>query len=350
METRVLTDACTLAEVADAWRGLGDSLEGLPHQSSFDYVNTWATSLPAGAELRVVVAEDHGELVGALPLAIVPRRVGPVRWRELVFLHEGDHRDAVVDDRRVSPSTTVKALLAAGFAAAEGVQRINLRYLPAGSHLVHHLFRGAATNPHLRPLVEIPRIELSRYDDFAGYRRTVPRSSLTSLNKLRRELGLEVSEVPAPSEQLFAELVELHRTEKQHLHARGRLDRRSLFEDPRLRSAYGRLVVDNRHAVAFVARTGEGRLAFYELAWRRGRRVWAWNTAYDPDLAQHRPSRARIAVIESLFTAGTTDTYDLGAGRYPWKFELTTQFGLSYEFSQWVGEDVVTRVLKRLRP
>lgn len=350
METRVLTDASTLVEVADAWRALGDSLADLPHQSSFDYIHAWAKALPPGAQLCLVVAEDHGELVGALPLAIVPRRVGPVQWRELVFLHEGDLRDAIVDDRRVSASTTVKALLAAGLAAAEGVQRVNLRYLPSGSHLVHHLFRGAGTNPHVRPLVEIPRVELSRYDGFAAYRRTVPRSSLTSLNKMRRELGLGVSEVPAPSAELFAELVELHRSEKQQLQAQGRHDRRSLFEDPRLMSGYRRLVVDNPHAVAFVARTGEGRLAFYELAWRRGRRVWAWNTAYDPGLAKHRPSRARIAVLEALFEAGTTDVYDLGAGRYPWKFELTTQFGLSYEFSQWVGDDAVTRLLKRLRP
>ena len=350
METRVLTDSSMLGEAADRWRALGVAREELPHQSSYDYVRAWADPMPPGSQLCVVIAEDHDQLVGALPLAVVPRHVGPLRWRELVFVHEGDHRDVVVDDHRVSASTTVKALLAAALDHARGVQRVNLRYLPAGSHLVHHLLRSADHNRHVRPLVEIPRVQLSAFDGFAAYRRTVPRSSLTSLNKMRRELGLGVSEVPAPSAELFAELVELHRSEKQQLQAQGRHDRRSLFEDPRLMSGYRRLVVDNPHAVAFVARTGEGRLAFYELAWRRGRRVWAWNTAYDPGLAKHRPSRARIAVLEALFEAGTTDVYDLGAGRYPWKFELTTQFGLSYEFSQWVGDDAVTRLLKRLRP
>lgn len=350
METRVLTDSSMLGEAAERWRALGAAREELPHQSSYDYVRAWADAMPPGAQLCVVIAEDHDQLVGALPLAVVPRHVGPLRWRELVFVHEGDHRDVVVDDRRVSASTTVKALLAAALDHARGVQRVNLRYLPAGSHLVHHLLRSADHNRHVQPLVEIPRVQLSAFDGFAAYRRTVPRSSLTSLNKLRRDLGLHVSAATAPSAALFDEVVGLHRREKEHLLAQGRRERRSLFDDPRRMTAYRSLVVGQPHAVAHLARTGDGRLAFYELAWQRGRHMWAWNTAYEPDLAKHRPSRARIAVFEELFTADSTDTYDLGAGRYPWKFELTADFGVAYEYSRWVADDAVSRVLRRLRP
>lgn len=351
MEIRIVRTNAGFEALGDAWRALEDAHPALPHHLSFDYVAAWVRTRPTEHELVVAVAEDHAELVGVLPLVVVPRVAGPLRWRELQFVTEGDHRDAIVDGRRVSPSTTVKALLAGALESADGVRRINLRYLADDSPLTHHLFRSHEHNRNVRPLVEIPRVDLTQPRDFAAYRRTVPRSSLTSLNKLRRELALEVAEVRPVTADLFAELVSLHRREKDHLvDTAGRRDRRSLFEDPRRMAAYRQLVVDQPHASAFVARTGEGRLAFYELAWRRGRRVWAWNTAYEPEFAKLRPSRARIASLEALFAAGDTDSYDLGAGRYPWKFELTSTFSLAYEWSTWVGDDPVTRVLRRVRP
>ncbi|MBB1501347.1 GNAT family N-acetyltransferase [Propioniciclava sp. MC1683] len=351
MDVRIISSISDFEGLRDAWRELETADPTLPHQLTYEYVAAWLRTTPADHELLVTVAEDHGELVGVLPLAIMPRSAGPIRWRELGFPMEGDHRDVIVDARRLKPSTITKALLGHAFEAARGVQRINLRYLPSESHLLLHLLRTHEHNAAVRPLVEIPRIEMHRFTGFAEYRRTVPRSALTSLNKQRRELGIEVTEISPISSELFAEFVALHLREKEHLvEHHGRRERRSLFEDPRRLATYRDVVVDKSHATAFVARTGEGRLAFYELAWRRDRRVWAWNTAYEPDFAQWRPSRARISAIEGLFAAGDTDVYDLGAGRYPWKFELTSHFAQSYQWTSWQGKDPVTRLLRRVRP
>lgn len=350
MDVRVITTDDEFAALEPAWRAWEDGVAALPHQMSFEYVSAWVRAR-GDARLHMVVAEDHHELVGVLPTAIQQRSVGPARWQELAFVTEGDHRDILVDGRRVSPSTTIRTLIGAAPGAQQGIRRTSLRYLPSRSPLVHHMLRSAELNSTVRTLVEIPRVELKTFAGFASYRRTVTRSALTSLNKLRRDLGLEVTEVSPVPPALYTELVELHRRERRVLvEQHGRRDRRSLFDDPRRAAAYRSLVVGSPHASAFVARTKAGELAFYELAWRRGRCVWAWNTAYEPALAKHRPSRARIAMLEQLFERGDTDVYDLGAGRYPWKFELTSTFSVTYEATRWTGDDRLARVLRGIRP
>lgn len=348
METWIVTSLAGLQALGPAWQALGQALPELPHTATHEYVAAWARALPAGAELAVVVAEDHGELTGILPTALFRRTKGPLTVVELAFLHEGDQRDAVLDTRRVPANTTVKALLG----AAEGLspRRISLRYLPANSPVTHHLLRSPAHNPATRLLVEHPRILLGRYASFAEYRRTLPRSLITAANKLRRDLGMELAAIsPVPAE-LFAELVAAHQRQQQHLNrADARAQRRSLFENPNRLQAYQDLTVDNPAAIAFVARTGAGEYLFHELAWQRGGAVTAWNTAYNPDFADHRPSRARLDAIEWLFTQEVS-VFDLGAGRYPWKFELTPDFTNTYEYAAWLGSDPAAHLLRRIRP
>lgn len=351
METRIVDSLAGLDALGPSWRALEETQPDLPFSCTFDYVAAWARARIGTTELAVVVAEDHGEVVGVLPLGLTPRRKGPVSVMELAFLAEGDRRDAVLDARRVSSGTTIKALLAASFALDANARRVSLRYLPAHSPLTHHLLRSAEHNPQVRPLVELPLIELARHPGFAEYRRTIPRSVITSANKLRRELGMRL-EVQSPvSEPVFDELVAQHRRQQQVLIERhGRHDRRSLFDDPVRARAYRMITVGNPSAMAFVARTSAGELLFHELAWRRGATVTAWNTAYNPDFADHRPSRARLDAIEWLYADGGVQVFDLGAGRYPWKFELTPAFELAYDYAAWQGDDALGRILRTLRP
>jgi len=351
VDTRIVTSLAGLDALGPSWRALEETQPDLPFSCTFDYVAAWARARLGTTELAVVVAEDQGQLVGVLPLGLTTRRKGPVSVLEVAFLTEGDRRDAVLDARRVSPGTTVKALLAAAFALDAKPRRVSLRYLPAHSPLTHHLLQSTEHNPQVRPLVELPLIELARHGSFAEYRRTIPRSVIRRANKMRRELGMRV-EVESPvSESLFDELVAQHRRQQQFLIERhGRRDRRSLFDDPVRERAYRMITVGNPGALAFVARTSAGELLFHDLAWRRGATVTAWNTAYNPDFAHHRPSRARLDAIEWLYEDGGVRVFDLGAGRYPWKFELTPAFELAYDFAAWQGDDTVGRVLRKLKP
>lgn len=350
VETRIVNSLADLDALGPSWRALEETQPDLPFSCTFDYVAAWARARLGTTELAVVVAEDHGQLIGTLPLGITTRRKGPVSVMELAFLAEGDRRDAVLDARRVSPGTTIKALLSASLALGVEARRISLRYLPAHSPLTHHLLRSSEHNAQVRPLVELPLIELARHPGFTQYRRTIPRSAITSANKMRRELGMRL-EVHSPvSESLFDELVAQHRRQQQVLIERhGRHERRSLFDDPVRKRAYRTITVGNPSALAFVARTSAGELLFHELAWRRGGTVTAWNTAYNPDFAHHRPSRARLDAIEWLYADGDVRVFDLGAGRYPWKFELTPAFELAYDFSAWRGDDALGRLLRKLR-
>lgn len=353
METRIIETIEGLESIGPSWRAIDDDQPETPFSTTFDYVVAWARARVAAGNttLSVIAAEDSGELVGVLPLALTRRSKGPVSFLELAFITEGDHRDVVVDARRVSAGTTIKALLQAALTLDHPVRRVSLRYLPSRSPLTHYLLKSPEHNTSVRPLVELPRIELRRHPNFAEYRRTVPRSVVKSANRLRRELGMSLEVVSPVTASLFEELTAQHRREQRVLNAQGdRRDRRSLFDDPVREQAYREITLGSDAAMAFVARSSAGDLLFHDLAWRRGTTVLAWNTAYNPDFADLKPSRARLDAIEWMFGERGIDVFDLGTGRYPWKYQLTPDFAMAYEYGAWLGEGRLTRLLEKLRP
>ena len=84
MDTRIVTTDADFDALAPAWLALEEADPDLPPQLTHAYVAAWVRQR-GDARLHVVVAEDHGELVGVLPLVVEALfvRNGPSRRLDL---------------------------------------------------------------------------------------------------------------------------------------------------------------------------------------------------------------------------------------------------------------------------
>ncbi|MFF9099259.1 GNAT family N-acetyltransferase [Streptomyces rubrogriseus] len=123
----LVTDEGAFAELAPQWRRLyGRCAAATPFQSHA-WLHSWWRSYGAAGRLRLVLAREGGELVGAAPLTLVRR---PVPALVPLGGAISDYGDVLLDDER-GPDAV--AALAAGLAAVARTALVDLREVRPGA-------------------------------------------------------------------------------------------------------------------------------------------------------------------------------------------------------------------------
>ncbi|MFD5652818.1 GNAT family N-acetyltransferase [Streptomyces sp. NPDC127039] len=123
----LVTDEGAFAELAPQWRRLyGRCAAATPFQSHA-WLLSWWRSYGSAGRLRLVLAREGGELVGAAPLTLVRR---PVPALVPLGGAISDYGDVLLDDER-GPQAV--AALAAGLAAAARTALVDLREVRPGA-------------------------------------------------------------------------------------------------------------------------------------------------------------------------------------------------------------------------
>ncbi len=83
--------------------------------------------------------------------------------------------------------------------------------------------------------------------------------------------------------------------------------------------------------VATYCYESRGTLIAARSAFRHRRNLLSWTSCYDPDFRDYRLGKVlQYDILDHILTNDDVDEFDLGAGRYPWKFEWTRHFDTSY--------------------
>lgn len=123
----LVTDEGAFAELAPQWRRLyGRCAAATPFQSHA-WLLSWWRSYGSAGRLRLVLAREGGELVGAAPLTLVRR---PVPALVPLGGAISDYGDVLLDDER-GPDAV--AALAAGLAAVARTALVDLREVRPGA-------------------------------------------------------------------------------------------------------------------------------------------------------------------------------------------------------------------------
>lgn len=330
MRVEVVSDGPGLEALAHDWTRL-EAQPGVPFYATHRWVSAWwsAHGDDPAFTLCVLVARQDDRVVGVAPFAVRRRSRGATTTRTLRWASHGDYLDVLLDESGPADVGTVCKALVDHALEQVGVDRLRLGNLPQDSRLLHWLLRSPH-NPQVRLHVENPYIDLRRYaglEDFED--RSVPSKTRKYRNKLHRERDVRFRVFHGDEDDVLARMSAVHRAEKDHLVARGRDERHSLYEDPRrvaqVRAAFA------EDAVTFGYEDGEGTLIGYRTCWKDGARLLSWNSAYLPAYEGYRLGKVlQLDIMEHLFSDGGVDVFDLGAGRYAWKFEWTPTFTSSY--------------------
>ena len=333
MHLDVISTSEGLSDLRDEWEALERSDTKAPYYVTHRYVSAWwaAYADDPDRELHVVRVTNNGRCVGIAPLVVWTREVRGKTLRVLRFTGTGDYNAPLIDPD--ASAGAVCKLVREHLETGERWDRVHLGNIPATSAWAHQLFKSGL-NPKLTVHVECPYVDMAKYDDLAAFeKRHLPAQLRNRRNKLYREAEPTFRVWHGNEEDILGQIAQLHRLEKEYLIAqKARTERYSLFEDPARMAHVRALFTGTDDVVTFGLTTPKDGLIGYITCFRYGGTVLSWNIAYHPDYEQYRIGKVlHYEAIAHLFRAGGVDRFDFGAGRYPWKFEWTDDFDLTYQ-------------------
>ncbi|MBR7742149.1 GNAT family N-acetyltransferase [Phycicoccus sp. BSK3Z-2] len=333
MDVEVVADGAGLAALEEDWRRLDEADPRSELYTSFDGVRAWWAGFGAQEQwtLHVLVARHNGAVVGLLPLVRQARRTGGRTRQVLRFAAHGDYLGAVVDP--AGPVGTVLKALLDHVDADPAWDVLRLDGIRAGSWLCSATLGSERWNRHLRHQVEQPCILLADVPDLATFEeRGLPSKTRKYRNRLLRDHDVRFVVRDGDDGDVLARLAALHVREKEHLvQDEGRSERHSWGENPQRMGMYERMFATPGLVRTFCYESPAGDLLAARSTFRHGRTLLSWTSAYDPALRDYRLGKViQYDVLEHVLAEGGVDVFDLGSGRYPWKFEWTEDFGSTY--------------------
>ncbi|OLT45073.1 hypothetical protein BJF86_10555 [Serinicoccus sp. CNJ-927] len=335
IETSICRTTEDLAALREEWEAL--ERPGESYYTSHRFVSAWWESYrhAPGYRLHVVLVRQEGQLVGVGPFAFRPEKregqpVTVLRWAS-----HGDYMAALhARGDSVANPKTVSGLILDELQRVvddDEAQVVQLTGIPSESDFAWHIRTSQQHHQRLAFLIENPWIDLR--EPYA-----VPSHARKYRGKLEREREVHLHTFAGDEHGILDRIAEVHRAEKNHLvEARGRSERHSLYDDDRRTEHIRQVFTTTDDALTFAYLDSDdpatGRVLGYRTVFRDGRRLLSWNSAYLPELERYRLGKVlQLAILEHVTQHDLADEFDLGAGKYPWKFEWTPHQRPTYRY------------------
>lgn len=344
MEVKIVSTGEEMAQLQEQWERLEQQDPDIAIYSTYGFVRAWWQSFSRRSNFRLhlVCVYHNNVLVGIGPFVQVERQRGPIRYKILEFAGRGDYLNVLID-RSLNPLTVIKYIFQS--LAKGDWDIIQLSYIPASSQLAAYLFKSQE-NPYFQPLVENPLIDFTAFASFRQYaEENLPANVVKYRNKFSRNEGLRFEAIYGNRNDIFEEISQLHRLEKEYLVGeKGRKERQSLYEKRYVADYIRELFQRDKDILTFTYRGRDNQLIGYKTSFLHKGTAYSWNGAYNPEYNSYSIGKILYYdILEHLFATGIVHRYDFGAGRYQWKFEWTDNFSTTYKY-----EKAVTGRGKRL--
>lgn len=333
------------------WERIEQSMPGLTYFSTFRYNFLWWQSFYRNNKLALflMVCRHNGVIVGIAPLQLTDIKYRFYVSRTLQFMHGGgDYSDFIVDYTcQAAPSNIVDRLLTEIDAHRNEYDEVWLTHISQYTELAH-LMLTSQRNKDFQYLVECPYIDFSRYTDFESYTKAYqPKKIKQYVNRFCREVDYRMV---VTSKDLIKDLAKVHIAEK-NLHLRkGNIRRHSCFESEYLDDFFSSLYKDNSNILSYILydnKTDEI-ICFY-TGYLYKNIFHSATTAYNPNYAQLAVGKIfNFFIFAENSREPRWQLFDMGTGRYPWKFEMTDSFNLLYQYHTFVPRTVKIIRLSKL--
>lgn len=346
MEIQVLTSSEALFQLKTDWEKLENEDKSLTYYNTFHFNYSWWMSFgnDPNKQLFLLCVHDGARLAGIAPLMIETVHRAWVQYRIIKFIGRGDFLNFIIDRNSGQEQEIIDRMFREIERRKKDWDQIQLTHVAEDSALMWYLLKHDRYQRHLRYLTMCPQVHLKEFRSFQDYRdQYIPAKTYKHMTKLEKEIGYRFKVVNHQTDiDIYDDIARIHKSEQQYLiQDKGRTERRSLFEDPRNETFLRSLFRNNPNVVTFLLETGEGRLMAYQTCYLFHNKLHLWNLGYDPVFTQVNLNYVRtIEMFKYLFEHDQPYLIDWGAGSYPWKFEWTDRFVVSFAFSMWRNKSI----------
>jgi len=334
MEYRIIETFAEFESLKEDWERIEKLSSLTTYTSTFHYNFLWWENLSDKnpATLFIIVIYNNGKVTGIAPLKIEKTRSRLYTYRELVFLAPGDYSDFLIDIvSEVDPVKVLSLIFSVIQKNSEKYDKIWLTHFSQHTILAHYLFISNY-NKDLYYLIENPYIDFTKYSSYEEYTNVfLPKKLKQYLNKFQREVKYKMI---VTSENVIDKISKIHIAEKTHLNSKGKTQRHSSFEDPKTYSFINSLYTNNPNQITYLLVDEDNDdeiICFYT--------GYVFNNIFHSGITAYSPKYQRLSVgkifnymiFEHNIAEPRWKIFDMGTGRYSWKFEMTDSFNLLYQ-------------------
>ncbi len=322
LSTELVEDLAEVGATRSSWDALAVET-AQPYCAPAWMLAWWRHVSPPGAQLRIVLVRDRGELVGVAPFFCERNRAGLVRYRIL-----GAHTSSGVD---------LLARRGQEGEVAASIAEILIRARPSPDVVLFEGSRGSVAWPglvatswselcrvglHRRIALDAPTLSLvdRSYDEWFASKSTNFRQSMRRRMRQLERAGVR-ARLSTPGQDLSHDLRRFAALHHRRWRARGG----SGVLDPRveamLAEAAGELISSGRFRLWSLEADGQMISAHAFVC--AGGEVAYWLGGFEPDWARLQPATVTLLLaIEHAFATGDRRV-DLGSGSQPYKLRFS---------------------------
>lgn len=334
METNILRDFKEIASIKQDWEMLEEIAPQVSYFSSYRYVSGWWTTYRDDATIEpyVIVVYHNMKIVGIAPLQIKTYKSRLSEYKELQFAHGGgDHANFIVNhNESAEPAKIVSEMIKAIIDNKTDYDRIAMTHIDYQSLLAHQLLISHQ-NASLTYLVECPFIDFTKYGSYDEFTKLfLPKKIRQYINRFGREVDYSMK---VTDENLVEEFGKVHIAEKDYLKEKGFSYRHSFFENERELGFRKALYNDNKNVLTYMlVDNATNDIICYYTGYVFRNKFHSVTTAYHPKYANLAVGKIfNYMIFEENFKNPRWEIFDMGTGRYAWKFEMTSDFTLLYQ-------------------
>jgi len=343
MEIRRIDEAQALALCRDEWNELVERSETHTIFQTWEWHQSWWKAFGDDAQPLVLQAWENGSLLGVAPLVLTRRRVLGRRRRVVELMGSGisDYSDFVVDSERPE----VRGLLMQWLLDHRDLwDLLLLPNVPDKDHVVAlaQQCENAGMVSDRRFLCNCPRCccqDSEEGKQFLRHRR------LRRARNYFHKQGTVTFRTLSSPEEITEELPAYF---AQHIRRRAVTKVPSKFLDPRLKAFHrelGQVLAPTGRMLLLTTRLDSRPLA-YELCFRLGDSLMAYDRCFDIDHSKHSPGHLSLANMIQYMLDQAMHQLDLGRGDEPYKLEIANRMGENHELR--VYHSLLSRTLDRL--
>lgn len=315
LQTSIATDDDAFAALEERWSRLLERATDPNTFLSHEWLYTWWTAYRPEAELRIVLVERDGELMGIAPTMIEVRRRAGIPFRVLRFIGDGtcetDHMNFLVD--RDSQESVLAALLGAVDRLAWDAAHFN--QMPERSENTRQLLDYARSRRWRLSVEQAPCPIRTMPASFEALLSSLPARFRTSLRSSRKRLKEKHAvEFGLHRDGEFEEALDtLFRNHASRWQAKGQ---QGVFTDERKRRLYERLtpLLHRRGWLRFYYLKLDGRIVAQEYCFEHAGTVFLLQEGFDYGFARENVGNTlRGMIFEHLISSGAR-AYDFLAG------------------------------------
>jgi hypothetical protein len=310
-----------LTSLEEQWNILYNKYNASTFYNSYDFFKTWTGDIK-DENIKIIVIKEGNSFLGLAAIILRRANIRSLYQMEYSFVDELDFFDVLVDSSCINLLSICKKIFQKIMSITS--HRICFRKMPHDSTFVWYLLKSDRYNQYCRPMGENPYIEMQQWESFSSFkRRCLPKNINLLRNKLVREYDCEFKcykgvEIPVDRLIDIYNLRNNNRTSKNIFSMYGK----KLEELMKLEDSMCFCIILNGDIQCYIH-------SFYSNGILHN-----WNMAHNPEYDRGSIGAVlRYDFMKYVFDKlGYVKRIDWGGGRYYWKFMMTSDFKMTYEF------------------